>query len=298
MLPHVRLRLSDGTVRTLGHGDLVGRLATAALRVDDASISEAHALVSLRGVELHLLALRGIFAVDGVPCNDTPLRPGLHVQLSRGVSVSVEAVQLPDVVAVLEGAGPARPQLASVASLRAGDPVTVDGRYDERADAWLWAADEGWLLQRRGQDPVAVAADAPFTLGGATLCVRRVPLAEAGLDATLARGAVLAPLVVRARHDSVHLVRDGLPTVVLTGQPARIVSELAIAGVPVGWDLLADCVLQAGHLDPVDQRRRWDLARLRRKLREAGIRADLVRADGAGNFELVLGLHDRVVDET
>ncbi len=37
-------------------------------------------------------------------------------------------------------------------------------------------------------------------------------------------------------------------------------------------------------------RRKWDasLARLRQKLRENRIRADLIRADGAGNFELLL----------
>ena len=37
------------------------------LHVDDARVSEAHALVSLRGRELQLLALRGRFAVDSTP---------------------------------------------------------------------------------------------------------------------------------------------------------------------------------------------------------------------------------------
>jgi hypothetical protein len=40
------------------------------------------------------------------------------------------------------------------------------------------------------------------------------------------------------------------------------------------------------------------LSRVRRRLRAAGLRADLVRADGAGAIELLLYPHDRVDDRT
>jgi pSer/pThr/pTyr-binding forkhead associated (FHA) protein len=49
MFAFVRIRLPDGTERRVSPSDLVGRLETAALHLDDARISEAHALVSLRG---------------------------------------------------------------------------------------------------------------------------------------------------------------------------------------------------------------------------------------------------------
>ena len=44
----------------------------------------------------------------------------------------------------------------------------------------------------------------------------------------------------------------------------------------------------------------WDraLRRLRERLREGGVRENLIRADGKGNFELFLMPGDRVVDET
>ena len=58
MRPTVSLQLPDGSIHELGHGDLIGRLWTAALHLDDGRISEAHAMISLRGSELHLLALR------------------------------------------------------------------------------------------------------------------------------------------------------------------------------------------------------------------------------------------------
>ena len=40
---------------------------SAALHLDDPRVSEAHAMVSIRGSELKLLALRGRFQIDGLP---------------------------------------------------------------------------------------------------------------------------------------------------------------------------------------------------------------------------------------
>ena len=52
MRASVRLRLPDGTIETLYAGDLIGRTWAAALRLDDPDVSEAHAMVSLRGERL------------------------------------------------------------------------------------------------------------------------------------------------------------------------------------------------------------------------------------------------------
>jgi pSer/pThr/pTyr-binding forkhead associated (FHA) protein len=59
------VRLPDGSVETLYVGDIVGRTWSAAVRIDDPDVSEAHALVSLRGERLWLLALRRRFTVSG-----------------------------------------------------------------------------------------------------------------------------------------------------------------------------------------------------------------------------------------
>ena len=45
----VRFQTADGEQHDVPHGGIVGRLGIAALRLGDARISEAHALVSLRG---------------------------------------------------------------------------------------------------------------------------------------------------------------------------------------------------------------------------------------------------------
>jgi pSer/pThr/pTyr-binding forkhead associated (FHA) protein len=73
--PHVRLTLPDGSVRELEHGDLIGRLWSAALVIDDPRISEAHALVSLREGGFWLLSLRRKIAVGGRPVSEVRLEP-------------------------------------------------------------------------------------------------------------------------------------------------------------------------------------------------------------------------------
>jgi hypothetical protein len=105
MLASVRLRLPDGSTTTLSPGDIVGRMASAALVLDDPRVSEAHALVSLRGAELQLLALRGMFAVNGEPSSKIVLQPGQRLSFAEGLALEVEAVQLPDTLAALEGDG-------------------------------------------------------------------------------------------------------------------------------------------------------------------------------------------------
>ncbi len=107
------------------------------------------------------------------------------------------------------------------------------------------------------------------------------------------------PLRLVARHVTVHLHRDGHPVCVLAGVPGRIVSELAVMGVPVSWESLASQVWPE-ESDRSALRRRWDvhLVRLRAKLREARIREDLIRPDGRGNLELVLAPQDSVEDQT
>ena len=101
----VRFRLPDGREHDLHPGDFVGRSSSAALYIDDARISEAHALVSLRGRELRFLQLRGRFALDGQQLGELTLREGLLIELAQGLTLEVLRVQLPPTLLALKGEG-------------------------------------------------------------------------------------------------------------------------------------------------------------------------------------------------
>ena len=67
-----RLLLPDGRDVEVGPGDLIGRTPSAAAVIDDPRIAEAHAFVSLRHGELHLLSLRRMVVVAGKPRSSGP----------------------------------------------------------------------------------------------------------------------------------------------------------------------------------------------------------------------------------
>ena len=102
-----------------------------------------------------------------------------------------------------------------------------------------------------------------------------------------------------AAFDTVHIHREGGPPLTLGGMQARLVSELVAIGGPVSWTALAE-ELWPDETDPHLRRGRLDtlLSRVRRRMRAAGLRSDLVRADGSGAIELLLYPADKVEDRT
>lgn len=299
MYASVRFRLPSGGVVELLPGDLIGRTTTAALHIDAPQISEAHALVSLRGGELHLLSLRRMIAVDGKAVASVVLRRGLSVGLADGIEITVEAVHLPGALAALEAPGIGRRLLGSVASIIAGPPVRIAGRYEPSSDAHLWITDGVWRLQRPGGEPHPLRPGESFKVGGTELTLVDVPLTSAGQTPTRIEGGVQTPLRIVAQFDTVQIHRVDRPPLVLSGRGARIVSELVSLAGPAPWQLLAGEVWP-DHPDPNVLRHRFDvnLARLRARLRGAGVRTDLVHTDGAGQVELLLVPGDSVEDRT
>lgn len=134
-MSRVRFRLPDGTTAEVAEGGLIGRAATAQLRLEDPGVSEAHALVSLRARELRILALRGRVLVNDAPVAEATLRPRLRVGLGPNVVLVVEEVE----------AG------------SAAVPVTPTAGEPARAVRIELA--EGWVSIREGEDP-------PLVLGG------------------------------------------------------------------------------------------------------------------------------------
>lgn len=298
MRAYVRLRDPAGVVVELGHGDLIGRLATAALFVDDPRVSEAHALVSVRRGELVLLSLRRMLLVRGKPVSEVVLRPGTSIELAEGVALYIEEVVRPDEVLAIEIDGIGRHLLPAVASVLAGPPPHLSPRFERDAPLCVWWNGGEWRARTR--EGVTSVVESGSTLRAGALEARFVMVdAEGGL--TTPRGAVAhePPLRIVAWYDSVEVHREGRPPITIGGVGARILSELAVLAGPASWQTVAHEIWRE-EIEPHELRHRWDvsLARLRARLKAGGVRGDLLRSDGSGGIQLVRYAHDVIEDRT
>lgn len=293
----VRFRQPDGTLVTLGPGDLIGRMDAATLVLDDPRVSEAHAIVSLRQGELHLLSLRRLIAVNGQPVSEVRLETGLRVQLAEDLELEVEAVHRPAQVLALRSDGLGTRPLSQVSSVFPGRPPRLVGRFEPEAPVHIWSVGDRWRLRQDGEHEVA--SGFRFELDGQAFELVELELGQAGRSPTRVDGGVRRPLRIEAAFDTVHIHREDRPVARIGGKPARIVSELVAFDGPVAWEVLAR-ELWADDADAGELRHRFDvtLGRLRSKLRAAGVRPDLVSNDGAGSVQLVLYPEDVVEDRT
>ncbi len=301
MRAHVRLRIDEEREVELGHGDLIGRLASAALCLDDARISEAHAMVSLRGDELMLLSLRRRFKLDGQPQAEAVLRRDLVIELAPGLEVTVEDVVLPETILGVSCDGQTAQPLHGVTSLYGGSEPRILAGYQTDAEAHVWATDDRWRMRVGEAEATAVSPGRELVLSGTSFEFMEVPLQHAAVDSTRAGAVMPDPLEIVAQFETVHVHRRGGERLLsLSGVAARIMSELVSFEGPASWHVIAREIWRDEREDRMALRRKWDvnLSRLRRKLREAGVRGDLVRADGLGNFELLLYDSDIAHDRT
>jgi hypothetical protein len=280
----------------VGHGDLIGRTPTAAVVVDDPRVSEAHAIVSLRRGELHLLSLRRMVLVAGAPVADVVLEPGLVVTLADELAFTVAEVVTPhEVLGVTMPSGEVQllPQVASLTT----SPPRLHSKVVPDAAATLWAIGDEWKV-RVGARVLTVEPDLDVDLDGARFRFTLVPLAKAGAASTEGTGAVAAPIRLVAFYDSVQIYQRNRKVHTVGGTGARILSELVAHKGPTHWEVLAR-EIWPDEADAMQLRHRWDvtLARLRARLRAAGIR-QLFHADGSGQLALDLYAGDLVEDRT
>lgn len=282
----------------LGHGDLIGRLWSAALSIRDARVSEAHAMVSLRGQELLLLPLRGRFAVDGQRQTSLVLAAGQRITLADGLDLVVEEVSLPAAVFAVEGDGLPRVVVSGVCSLLTRPRPELVPRLVPHAPAHLWGDGEGWCLTINGATRPLQVGDT-WDLDGRHFRAVGLSLDAAGRTVTRLEGGVARPLRIVAQFDTVHIHREAGGALALSGLAARLVSEVVAFDGPVSWEVLAR-ELWPDEDDEHLLRHKLDvtLSRLRSRLREAEIRPDLVRSDGFGKVELFLLDGDQIEDRT
>lgn len=297
MLARAIFKLHDGSVVELGPGAIIGRMRRCDLSIDDGRLSEAHALVSLRGGALVVLPLRGRLSLRDQSVSSVELEPGQHLELAPGVSLEVLEVVLPDeVLAVSWGSLPEQVLLGTTSLLATPVPGFRPGWHPD-ALAWVWSDGTSFRLQAGTLRPRPLRPGDAVVIGDATLQAHARPLSTATAAET--SGAIEGPLKLVARLQAVHLFREGQPVLVLDGAPAQCISELVAFRGPVPWEVCAK-ELWGTAIETTLLRGRWDamLLRLRKRLRSVRVRDDLVRCDRQGYVELVLHAGDELVDET
>lgn len=301
-----KLLLDDGRRVEVIPGAVIGRMPQCSVRIEDPRVSEAHALISLRGAQLRLLALRGRLSVDGKPKTDIVLNAGLHITLASFFRVVVEAVELPSTVlavslreapwGTLGAHGVVALHPHSVSPLRPG--------YDPEADAHVWTHDAGSYLRRRSATS-EVALDEPlspgssFEVGGRHFSLDLVTRDALEARPTTELGHDQTRLNLVLNYDSVRITSADGRSAIIDGIGARALCELYEVRSPIAWQEVAQVLWPEGLSAPT-RRQRWDqlLTRVRMRLREAGLRSDLLRSSQRGLVELVLGPEDTVEDRS
>lgn len=303
----VTFQLDDGRRIELAPGQIVGRMAGAAARIEDPRVSEAHALVSLRGAELKLLALRGRLSVDGKPKTDVVLSPGLRVTIAGYFGLTVVAIELPkDVLALIPVDHPDEAiGTHGVVAIFPSSPALLRPGFDPAAAAHVWSEVDHTVLRLGHQDETRtgdrrlVPGDT-FEVEGRGFRLDLVPRAMLEARPTSDRGTYETRLKLILKFDLVRIHGADGRSVVLDGIAARMVSELYEIGAPIAWQEIARLLWPNEETGTTALRQRWDqlMTRVRMRLREAGIRSDLVRPSHRGLVELQLGPEDEVEDQT
>ncbi|MFT5684946.1 MAG: hypothetical protein ACI8RZ_005891 [Myxococcota bacterium] len=296
--PHVLFRLltephTTEEVIVVPAGGLIGRLRSAALCIQRPQISEVHAVISLRGRHLELIALRGGIGQGKGGMRSITLKPGQRIKLAEGVKLEVIDVVLPEAVLGLRCDGSDPVELnGQQASIIVAPSPRVTMRFVPEAPAHLWKTGPEWLLQV-GMGPTrAVEPGDQWSIGPHTFTAVLIPLSDIAIPPT-APGTLHPPMHMLIHYDQLTITPQGRAQLVIGGKPARIAYELCQFrdnGSPlVPKLLLAEEIWRDGpystSLTGLFER---SLKELRRKLKAGGLRGDLIRSNNSGSYELNL----------
>ncbi|MBX2804235.1 MAG: hypothetical protein KTR31_41625, partial [Myxococcales bacterium] len=279
----VRVYAGSGKIADMLRSDFFGQSAPNSVERDTWAVG------------FQLLALRGSLWLGTAEEHTVDLDEGVTVHLAPGLAVEVVERTLPDVVvaARIDG-GSSQFLWADVYSVMPNRRAELVPGYQAHAAGWLSPSAGQWQFQPAGRAPAPFRPGDVWELGeGHSLEAVAVPTQDAHLQITQ---SAVEQLTVLGRTDTAHLHRQGRSPLVLTGLQARMITELGLIGTSVDWRVLAQG-LWPTDLEP--DRDKYDqlTRRLRIKLRDHGIRTDLVRPTNTGMVELYLHRMDRFVDE-
>ena len=272
-------------------GDIIGRMELAALPIEDARISEAHAMISLREGELRLLALRGRFRVRGELCAQIALAPGLEIELAQGISLIIHEVHLPDEVLGIEIPGLSRMALPQTMTLFAGSPPSIRPGYDSSGDAIFWTLDGDHRVTLPDQQTKQLQTGDKLQIKDLQVQIVSIPVNYASRTKTIPFHA--SSLKLEVLENSVRIVQDETSSALISGLPGKILGALLLHGPTMTWEQIVEFVWPGDCSLELALRRRFDcnLARLRARLQRLGMPAQMIRMSGTGLVTLELGEH-------
>lgn len=302
--PSALLVVSD-VQRRLHVGGMIGRGLGCEIIINDARVSEAHALLSERGGHLWLLALRGSLRLHTRQGDRTldkiEIRPGYAIELAPDLLIHVEEVCLPEDVWEVSCDG--RDWRLLERDRHSIDPDAQRwflDRYSAAAPIQCWQVVGCWFVGASGSAGVEVsegdAEERVIPVGGWKLRFRN--RARGPLQHTLpgVADAPQRPLRIEVRPGSVRVYdAEGALLVETTGQDARL---LALLASHPGTGLTERRLHKALWPDQefASNRPQVVRTRLRDTLRRAGLRRDLVDYNRQeGTTSLVLTARDQVV---
>jgi len=279
----------------------VGRSFAADVVLEDGCISEAHALVSLRGQALVLFALRGRIRCDGRDVPRVTLATGQVIQLAPEVELVVEQVSLPDEVLAVVGVNVAIPRqiLAGVLSLmNDGEQPHLEEGVQRDAAALIFSDGLSWFVRTTGTPKAVVDGDV-FESKGTKIRFEAVKIEHAAVVETAPGQPLEGRIRLLSHFDTVKVWREDAPErpLTLAGVASRLVAELLAFGGPVRWELVAKAVWGDGDEGVLRHRLDVTLQKVRKRLDEHGIRRDLVSAHRTGHLELLLHPGDQADDQ-
>tara|TARA_R110002096_G_scaffold401386_4_gene598247 strand:+ start:11380 stop:12279 length:900 start_codon:yes stop_codon:yes gene_type:complete len=285
---------STGEAFEVGPGEIIGRSDSAALCVRDPRISEAHAMVSLRGQSLMLLPLRGRLWKGEKIASEIPLEAGLTIELAPELKLRCEEVSLSSTLLGISVPGLPSLCLTSTLSLLASSPPKVVRGYVANADAVFWTVGPIWYLSHPSGEQQRISLGDVITIKD--LQVEVVPIAVDAASKAKTQHARRA-LTLLLCGEAVQVDRPGGASVLIGGIPGRILAALLRAGRPLHWQSISAEVWEGELATELALRKRFDvsLARLRTRLAPlCGKNESLVVLDGAGTVALNLADSDQI----
>lgn len=293
-----RLRaLPDGEPTAVLPGGLIGRLSSAALRLSDSGVSEAHAMVSLRGGALWLLGLRGALSLRRAGGASLPeewrrvaeleLAPGQRVRLGERAIIEVLEVALPtaELTLCLPGGEvvPLSPELALAASLL-GPPFEVTPGFVPGAVLRLFNPGDGWCAEHADGRQEELIPHSRLDVAGASVVIGERPFGGGGAPT---RSAAPSRSCTVDWEGTVLRERGGA-RLTLRGKANELVCELSLERQAWSDSDTVATAIWPDEADPKKLNQRWHktLWTLRQALVSAGLPDDLVLTDYRHGYRL------------